>query len=446
MAVRYYDKVTKYVAEVRCNGPLHIGSAIGEKSEVLVNPVDNNPFVQATSIAGSLRSAYSKIASKKLVDALFGKQTFNDGENAKDYQSAIRVSDGIFVDKIVMEYRPHVKIDGATGSVRSENGSGQKFDMEYIGSGQKFKFTVYVYESDSLSINYCNEVLKIFQLMSKGEVKFGAKKTSGAGKVKLEKLCSKTYNLTLEDDRSKWIEESDTDLNDITSEIIENNSEVGTFKYKVLITASTEGAIQVKGRVPNTFGKDAPDSENIKNAEGNDIIPGSSWKGVARTQATRIAKYLGKDKIIDKVFGNETPGSLIFEDAVIHPNNENSKIRNRVHIDKFTGGVIYGAKFTEKTAFGELDNWGFEIENSSDADAILGIMLLVVRDIAIGSVSIGNGYSVGKGFVKIDGIKITDGNGKTERISFDKDNCSSEIVTKALEALKKWEDAKNEAE
>ena len=62
MAVNFkYDKIIKYEAVAVCTQPLHIGSAVGDKEEVLIHPVDDIPFIQATSIAGVFRNYYEKI-------------------------------------------------------------------------------------------------------------------------------------------------------------------------------------------------------------------------------------------------------------------------------------------------------------------------------------------------------------------------------------------------
>ena len=56
MAGLKYDKIVKYLICAKCEGPLHIGSSIGGKEDVLIHPVDKSPFIQASSIAGVFRS------------------------------------------------------------------------------------------------------------------------------------------------------------------------------------------------------------------------------------------------------------------------------------------------------------------------------------------------------------------------------------------------------
>ena len=65
-----YNKVAKYTITAQCREPLHIGSGNGSNGEVLIHPVKNVPFVQATGIAGALREFYSE--DEMLQKRLFG--------------------------------------------------------------------------------------------------------------------------------------------------------------------------------------------------------------------------------------------------------------------------------------------------------------------------------------------------------------------------------------
>ena len=85
---------------------------------------------------------------------------------------------------------------------------------------------------------------------------------------------------------------------------------------------------------------------------------------------------------------------------------------HRIHIDKFTGGVINGALFSEKPVAGKIN---IEISVSSrkgqrDADRTCGLLLLALRDLAAGRFNLGSGFSVGKGFITVQSLTVTDGN------------------------------------
>lgn len=73
-----YDKILKYSVTAKCTEPLHIGSASGAKEEVLVHPVDDIPFIQATSIAGVFRGYYEQTYGEEKAAELFGHRRFKE--------------------------------------------------------------------------------------------------------------------------------------------------------------------------------------------------------------------------------------------------------------------------------------------------------------------------------------------------------------------------------
>lgn len=461
MAVLKYDRILRYLVTAQCNGPLRIGNAVGSKEEVLVHPVDNKPFVQASSITGVLRKYYMGFSGAK-VEELFGapekeekKGHKKTDKEEKSNWSRIKVSDGSFVDTddnpLKLELRPHVKINRKTGSVDSaeilgtSEKSGQKFNLEYIGKGSAFQFILDVYAQAGDKLE--EEMKKILAGMKDGNVQFGGKKSSGAGTVVLKELKFKEFNLKDADGRSHWIDVENFDAyEDILKDL--KDSEQKSYAYRVLVSGKTEGSIQVKGIAVSEFGKNAPDSENIRNAIGEYIIPGSSFKGTARSQMEKIAAYLGKDQIVKETFGytgqgekDSKCGNIFFYDTVVGNKEENdmSVLAHRIHIDKFTGGVFNKGLFSEKNASGEVE-FLVDIRDSETAEASLGLLILAMRDLAIGMMSVGNGYSTGKGIIDVKEIVITKARSENKAvIQFGKEQKMTDIdgiVEKALKALK----------
>ena len=77
-----YNKVLKYYIEARLSGPLHIGSSFGDKNQILVHPVSGEPFIQASSLSGVLRSYCDKKYPEQ-TDCLFGTQEENSGSRIR---------------------------------------------------------------------------------------------------------------------------------------------------------------------------------------------------------------------------------------------------------------------------------------------------------------------------------------------------------------------------
>lgn len=447
MAGLKYDKIIKYIVHAKCNGPLHIGSSVGGREDVLIHPVDNAPFIQASSIAGVFRN-YASTYLDVNTDELFGNSSLDKDKSTTEQQSRIRFTDGRFDMKTLkMELRPHVKIDRNTGSVSSSKSSGQKFDMEYIGSGAEFTTMVYVYIDSMSNKSYESDVKEILGAMKEGIIQFGAKKSSGAGIIVPTSVKCREFVMSNKTDREEWYEEEkipDERYKEIIDELPEVTGKKN--KYKVVVKGKTEGNILIKGLAVSEFGEGAPDSENIRNSSGDYIIPGSSVRGAIRSQMEKISSYVGKESLIEASYGKVGQnkeegyaGNLVFADAVIGTKdlNEVAEMRHRIHIDKFTGGVFQTGLFTEKNAFGDIE-LEINIVNKNQPDATLGLLLLAVRDLASKVMTLGSGYATGKGFIDVSEIIVESGE-SSATVKYGKDitvDDGDNIIRNAMAALK----------
>lgn len=420
-----YQKIIKYLVKAVCTQPLHIGSAFGDKEEVLVHPTDGRPFIQASGLSGVLRQYYGKLRDESSVERLFGTRRFEENTNSLDGASKVRFSDGIFSEKdLILELRPRVKINPETGTcdesiIKGTNiQSGHKFNMEYIGAGAEFQFSVYLYD-ETLQ----EELEEVLAAVHQEGVQFGGQKSNGCGFVRLSSLKRKTFDMTQKEDRTKWAEEenlADSEYKDICSDM---KASAGTaMAYEITVAGSTEGELLVKSIAVQDYGKDAPDSMNIRNAAKEYIVPGSSLKGTVRNQMEKIASYLGKDGMIDETFGKAgntqsagRAGNIVFYDTIVgnREDNDLAGIRNRIHIDKFTGGVMHGALFNEKNVSGAV-NFRIAIYNRNHPDSTCGLLLMALRDMALGMMSVGGGFNVGKGIITVDRIVVHDCRNKNE--------------------------------
>lgn len=449
MSVLHYDKIVKYKIVTKCDAPLHIGAAMGGREEVLLNPVSQIPFVQASSIAGVFRNFYEKKHDKEKTKHLFGTSNSSLEEISV---SRIRFQDGIFDAKsFKLETRPHVKINRQTGTVASADGSGQKYNVVYVGTGSRFSWDAYLFIDSKEGKNEQEEFEELLSAMKEGFLFLGSKKSSGAGKNTISSVSRRIFDMTKEKDRQLWNEEENLKPEDY-EEIVKKLPETGysNYAYQFRIMAKTEGALQVKGIALSDFGKGVPDSQNLKNAEGKYIVPGSSIRGTIRSQMERILSYLCSGKtgqtLIEEAFGkggekgkDGCEGYLGFEDSVVGQESENEKapLRHRIHIDKFTGGIFHGGLFNEKNVFGDLEI-GIHILDKKKADAIAGLVCLAIRDLAIGAVSLGNGYANGKGFLNVSEIVIIKGDRRAQISLKDGQTISDKdkIIRKAMDALK----------
>ncbi|MCD7885380.1 MAG: RAMP superfamily CRISPR-associated protein [Lachnospiraceae bacterium] len=444
MSKAIYTLVDKYVVHAVCAGPMHVGGA-GKKSEVLIHPVSGLPFVQATGICGVLRAYCGQIASAKEVNSLFG-------DTSDTAESRIRFSDGLFIrnENLRMELRPRLALDPKTGTAAAkkdagleESKSGQKFDMQYVGSGSELQFEIFHYDATEEETRL---LLGALAALDAHEIQFGGQKSNGCGYIKIQKLLHGHYDMTRKEDRAAWIQESEDGMEPVALAAVEKT--LHSDAYEVEILAETEGELLVKGIAVEKFGKDEPKATNIKDASGRYVIPGSSVKGAIRNRMEMIAGYLGISKeLVFESFGRASEsenegmrGSLRFRDvAVGDEEGRDCALRTRIHIDKFTGGVMNGALFSELNVFGDL-KLCINVADRRNAKAVTGLLLLALRDLAYKMYALGSGQSVGKGYLNVKEIHVRDLRQEKECTLNGKFELSGgrEVAEACLEALRNY--------
>lgn len=424
-----YNQVEKYYVSAEAIAPLHIGSAVGDRSEVLMHPVKGEPFIQASSISGVLRSVCAALAGNECAEKLFG--TSQGTEEAREAGSKVRISDGAFRQETVqMEFRPRVRIDAASGTVSnatlggSGRTSGQKFEMELIGTGACFDFTVYLRHCKDDGFDTVLE--SVLAVLASGNIQIGGQRSNGCGFLKLVNLYRQTFSLTSEEGRKAWKREEEDDISTLkTMDGIRNLTEEwkkdaadhvsSVNAYEIYVTGRTEGSILVKGASVDGVGEGAPDAENMRNAGEHFIVPGSSLKGALKARIKKISSLLGKKSFIDECFGSTgkgdamgSRGNILVWDTVIGERDQDVQdcLQHRIHIDKFTGGVFQRGLFSEKTVSGSL-GMRVDISDRQNPDAAAGLCVLAFRDLASGLWNLGSGYSVGRGFIRVEKMVVS---------------------------------------
>ena len=421
----HYSRVDKYLVKAELTGPMHVGSSEGGIRDVLIHPSTRMPFIQASSITGAIRDYYER----EFGDA---EKLFGSFEGVEE-EAVIKVTDGeISAGKgSMMEFRPRVQIDPVSGTVASSKkkgsgkSSGNKFDMEYVASGSLLSFAIYVYGNDRTDEKIEEKILSCFSAMHAGEIILGGQKSNGCGNVEISQVLHRKYDLRSADDRNDWIDEMPLKEDRKAEDLANRLSNTGTELIRITVQAKTEGSILVKGYQMDSFGKNAPDVVNIKNGQNDYIVPGASVKGAVRSRAEYIAKCMNlSSETVFRIFGSDSgdengmPGNARFYDTVIGDckKTEGNSISNRIHIDKFTGGVINRALFKEKTAAGSVAI-RIDIAKKGNQEGSAGLILLALRDLALGQYNLGGGYHIGRGFLDVSEISISKGN-ETSKIFF----------------------------
>lgn len=391
MALKGNKEVVFLKIIVENSGPLRIGS---DDESILIDEESNKPYLPATSICGAIKSYLDKFFEERVLNELWG--------SIKN-ESKIVVFDS-YGDKKEIERRPGVKINSFSGA----NEKGHKFDIEYLGSGHKFELKFKAYsENEKMSENIKEMFYFIISAIDKGYLRFGAKKSSGAGifKVKNSAICFLKLDNPI--DLKKYLLDeiiyTDINLNKIDN-IKENNL------VEIEVVCATSGPILIQGQSQNDFSK--VDSENIRNNKGQYIIPGTSIKGVLRNRCRKILSLKEEKDILLQLFGSESNvkdedkvrSRVMFEDIII--NNRKLAIQPRIKLDKFTQKVFEGALLYNETVQGEMKfKVNVEQKNDESDDKLIGLLMLALRDLCFEGLPLGSGSTIGRGRIK--GSQIT---------------------------------------
>lgn len=420
MSSAIYDRIYRYVVDVACTQPMHVGSADGKREDILRHPSTGKPFVQASGIAGALADYVQKANGYEVRRQLFG----NSGEtNGMEGKSRVAVLDGVFLkEKARLEMRTRCSLNKALGSVDekrlmgSELSSGAVQTAEYIGTGSQFRFAILVYG------NGFEQIEDAIAAIHAGKIRFGGQNTSGFGRLSVLGAVKSSYDMTNEAERKSWAKLTDfyeKSGADLTSQIKDRKSSLEDSDYVIHIQAKLDAALLIKAnmtdadRVQKSLGNvdKMPNFMNICNANKEYIIPGTSLKGVFRGRIETIADYLGiPNGQIEQIF--EQRSKILFEDAVIR--EERSIQQKRIHLNKISGAVKYQELFSECVAGGEADiTIHVDTARLSGAQpsgigpkACIALLLYAVRDLAVGAASLGSGASIGRGFLTVGRVTI----------------------------------------
>lgn len=363
-----------------------------------------------------------------------------------------KVSEGIIdnLDQLILERfnnlpsRQHVRIN--------EKGVTEKyglFDNEVVFKGVRFVFEMELRGVTDDKIIWDS----LIQQIQSPTFRIGSGTRNGYGSLKVIGLFDNIFDLEVEADFIKYL-----NFNPSFNAIVPFKKVVSTKNLK-----STDGYLHYEiNLTPDTFfvfsegfGDDEADNKPLEEEvvkyfndtiqfEKQTVIPASSIKGAI---AHRTAFHYNKlqqqfadegngtvginNKAVATLFGragkdvtDPQAGNVYMNDWYYSADEiNNNKIFNHVAIDRFTGGAMDGALFSEKVS-NLLDNdFSFSIYVKETKDSLHNKQILealdeALKDIAKGLLPLGGmttkGHGIFTGTVKKNGIEIFNYNTKNE--------------------------------
>ncbi len=435
--IRYVSRIV-----LEAETPFTVGS--GEKDlltdALVAKDVNGLPYLPGTSLAGVIRSA---CGIKRQEDTPFGYQDKNGGQGSRvifsdgvmigndgrpvDGLRVMSQNDDFYAHFKMLPVRQHVRIN-SLGSTDK----GGKFDQQVTYQGTRFCF-----EMELLSTGSEEEALfyeKMLNVLRRSTFRVGGGTHNGFGLMKVIALQRRDYDLTNPDDLESYVSRSaalDTPLEDakkLTTDTITDS----TWKRYTLKLQPKDFFLFGSG-----MGDDEADMTPVSEAyivwtngkptfqERGILIPATSVKGAL---AHRTAYHWNKLKkrfvdndgekpmtgdacpAVEAIFGKAGQdsdkdikcGNIMLSDVIISAGQktEGEKIMNHVAIDRFTGGTMDGALFTEKVTNG----LGREIQLTVDVrkdsiqdEDISKAFELALQDIVDGLLPLGGGVNRGNG-------------------------------------------------
>ena len=424
-------KKVYYAVEIELASPLSVSNGIGEETDAdLIRTSDNKVFIPGTSVAGALRNSIDPADREKIAG-------FSDGNLGK--MSKIYISDLCF-DSGVATVRDGVKL---TSGKSVEN----KFDFEVLETGARgTMFISYLIRKEDSESLFQKNIDCLLNGIADGQIRFGANKNRGYGRLALKTVRVKEFDRTNVQD---YIDFSVKDLNkyeapETYADWLKAHNERMNQYCKVVIPLKLTGGISIRkySARPNEA-----DFMQItiggENENRRPVIPGTSWNGAIRADALRILKELNvsdAEKHINQWFGhvnqndlenkNARQSAVVIGESIIEDSIPLTMTRNK--INRFDASTQDGALYTEVSYFGGTTNLEIMVRKSIEhtidtgADqtmtvqkdvnykAVIGLIMLVVADLVNGYVAIGGQTAVGRGIFEADGNVVFSDQNLTE--------------------------------
>ena len=425
-------KNSKFISEYKISivnvTPLKIVNGKDEM-DILIDKNENKPLILGSSISGAIKNYLVDLGENNRVDKVFGSEIDNGKE------SKIYVADSIG-NKLQISSRPGIRRSYEYGTSLDKG----KYETSFIDINTEFEIKVKLFAKDKEELEIEKELIRksIGGLIS-SNLRLGASKMNGFGSFKVNKVEIVDFNLSKKEDMKNYIlDNKNFKTVNLDKFKEENNSGYIEFSFK--------GSILDSMIVKQNLESEDVDCENMKNSKEEDIIPGSTIKGLLREYSTKILNTLDKDiSIVERIFGSSpdnkeehTIGKLLSQDIIIK--NPKYCTYNRIKVDRFTGGVTTGGKFNEKRVKGNIDIKLSlrKLDDDNDTKAAVGMIIMTLRDLGLSKLTIGSSSSVGSGRLCGREINIVDDNKKI-KIDFTNELAISDksYVDESIEAIMK---------
>lgn len=429
-------KIRKYYRiKFELTSPLSVGC--GEKDITdrdIVLDGRGYPYIPGSALAG----AYRKLFSQETADHYFGldlteerlKKCMDLGKNVLT-ESNVAVYDAVILnpDERVITTRDMVALDEFKVSIDD-----CKFDFQVLEPGVHFV----TYLEQSMNCSEEQYVLQeIVHAWQKEQIQLGAKTGRGYGHTRVLEVAECGFNLADQSERDTWLEfdmYEDAGWNicgtfSCLSALIPgskkyNKLEIIYKKLQISVKATDElcvllDLVQKSGISVRKYSTDVDKADYMQmtRKDGTPFIPGTSWAGAFRAQFEKLdVDFARKKKLTELFFGkvksNDDMEShktrVTFSESELHGGIWKTYTRNA--IDRFTGGTVDGALYTEKSYFGGNTQLKITCDTSGLDKKIIrhfvSVLAAAILDLDRGFMAVGGLTAVGHGIFRVEEVTV----------------------------------------
>lgn len=425
--------------------PTHFGN--GDASGATDMPLlrdarSNKPLLTGASIAGALRAYLRDCGLQRADEALFGAIKTDD----EGLQSALIVDDALGENQAI-EMRDGVMLDAGSRTAADD----KLFNLETWQAGTRFKLRFELLVSARKRVPKKNEwqaysdsemlaheqtlkqaLATALAGLSNDSITLGARKQRGYGQVSVSNwqvqefdlrqnaglLAWLAYDLSADEQKKLRLVPPPTALSADLAALGEPSTNQ---RHEFTIAAQfwLDGSVMIRGG----SGSDdqGPDSVHLTshridkkdNRSETPILSGTSIAGALRGRAYKIANTLTPNnktarQLVEQIFGPDMShkrdpfASKLRVDECEINKAQTDWVQTRIRIDRFTGGTIDGALFTEQPVFGIGEGetgttLSLKLRLRNPCDAEIGLLLLLLKDLWTGDLPLGGQISIGRG-------------------------------------------------
>ena len=403
-------KITQKIVihgRLELQAPLLIGAggAVSEqRNEVdvyVLKDKKERPFIPGTSLTGVLR-AWMESFDFEAAGLLFGRMEHGRKSNrVQELQSALDISDIVLDQRVAITLRDGVGIDAFTGT----GIKGCKYDYEAVERGASGDLHILItlreyHDAERPDIIEC--IKRLTDRLHSG-IRIGALTSKGFGLAGSHDVMAEFYDFRRPEDVERWM------LQQPAANIYKGQELKSDTSHCFSVDADFVLCHSLIVRDRNVSAEDKKQKIHaMQMKSGQDyLLPGTTLKGVLRHRAGYILRMLDKpdsELWLRNLMGfsskEKSQKSRFVVDETYFHSGVVEKVQSRNRIDRFTGGTIESALFTNKPVWQKTKDkptlhLHFEIQDYAPWEA--GLALFLLKDLWTGNLAIGGEKSIGRG-------------------------------------------------